>query len=151
MFLFCSIIEWDQFITTMHAQCHRAPTTVLRIVSNSITLVLADLMHFNISFRISQLLSFEKAISWVNLNFLQITKCLAKIAVEQVSLFLIQKLVDFSENSILFHSNLSECCWSFLLLLNYRTHQYFIIGYQNGRTQYYEIAILKIFEEVLIM
>lgn len=107
----------------MHAQCCSASTSVLTIGSNLIALVIVDFLSFNISFQILQLLSFEIAVSWVYMNFLQITKLLSKITVEQ---FLIQTVVGISESSILFQitkTNLCECCQSFLVLLNIRAYE----------------------------
>lgn len=107
----------------MHAQCYSASTSVLTIGSNLIALVIVDFLSFNISFQILQLLSFEIAVSWVYMNFLQITKLLSKITVEQ---FLIQIVVGISESSILFQitkTNLCECCQSFLVLLNIRAYE----------------------------
>ena len=107
----------------MHAQCYSASTSVLTIGSNLIALVIVDFLSFNISFQILQLLSFEIAVSWVYMNFLQITKLLSRITVEQ---FLIQIVVGISESSILFQitkTNLCECCQSFLVLLNIRAYE----------------------------
>lgn len=107
----------------MHAQCYSASTSVLTIGSNLIALVIVDFLSFNISFQILQLLSFEIAVSWVYMNFLQITKLPSKITVEQ---FLIQTVVGISESSILFQitkTNLCECCQSFLVLLNIRAYE----------------------------